>query len=119
MLQQDVSLNKILTERALLNYQKTVLSSLEEVENSLASYRYESERNLILENALNKKREAYALTLDLYNRGVKDYLEVLAVERSLRSAQEAALQSETEMLIHYISLYKALGGSWTMQPIEG
>lgn len=114
MLQQDVVLNKIRVQEALFNYQKTVLESLEEVENSIASYRYEWERNQILEQALLRDRESFRLMLDLYQRGVKDYLDVLTVNRSLVSSQEAYLQSQTEMLIHYISLYKALGGAWDL-----
>lgn len=114
LLQQDVSLNKIRAQESLFNYQKTVLESLEEVENSIASYRYEWERNQILEQTLQRDRESFRLMLDLYQRGVKGYLDVLTVNRSLVSSQEAYLQSQTEMLIHYISLYKALGGAWDL-----
>lgn len=112
MLQQDVELNKTRAQQALFNYQKIVLSSFEEVENSLASYRYESERNAILEQAVRQADETYQLSWDLYQRGVKSYLEVSTIHRSLLSAQETHLQSETQLLIHYMSLYKALGGAW-------
>lgn len=110
MLQQDVELNKIRAEEALINYQRTVLNALEEAENALASFRYESERSQFLEQAVQKDQEAYRLILDLYHRGVKDYLEVLAASRSLLASQDAYLQSRTSLLIGYIAIYKALGG---------
>lgn len=111
MLQQDVSFNKIRTEQALLKYQKTVIKGLEEVERALASLRYESERNDILQQALEKNRLTFELTLDLFQRGVNDYLTVIRANRSLISAQESYLQSNAELLVQYVALYKALGGT--------
>ena len=110
LLEQDVAINKIKAGQALYEYQKTVLIALEEAENAIASFHYEWERNRALKQALETNREAYELALQLYQSGFKDYLEVLVTNRSLLSAEDAYLQSKMELLFHYISLYKALGG---------
>lgn len=112
LLQQDVDFNKIKTRQALYQYQKTVLEALEEVENAIASFDYELERNHYLAEALKISQEAYQGTFQLYEKGLKNYLEVLVSNRSLLMAEESYLQSQTELLLHYIALYKALGGGW-------
>lgn len=110
LLQQDVDLNKIKTQRAIFEYQKTVLTALEEVENGIATFKYDLIRNEFLEKALQTNQESYALVSDLYNRGINSYFEVLATERSLIAAEETYQQNRAELLFDYIALYKALGG---------
>jgi outer membrane protein TolC len=98
-------------QEACYQYQKTVLEALEETENAIASFHYELERNRQLSQAQDASQEARDLTFQLYQRGVKDYLEVLVTDRSYLSTQDAFIQSKVALLCHYIALYKALGGS--------
>lgn len=112
LLQQDVDFNKIKERQAFFEYQKTVLAALEEVENAIASFHYELGRNRNLEQALKASQEAYQLTYQLYEKGLKNYFEVLVSNRALLAAQDLYFQSQSELLYHYIALYKALGGSW-------
>lgn len=112
LLTQDVEANKIQARQILFEYQKTVLAALEEVENAIASFRYESERNDLLHRAQQIDQEASHLTLELYRTGVKDYLVVLIANRTLLAMEESYLQSQINLLLHYVSLYKALGGGW-------
>lgn len=115
LLQQDVDLNKIRTQQALYVYQKTILEALEEVENAIASFRYESERNAYLNRALQSSQKAYQSISDLYKRGLKSYLDVLVASRNLNTAEQAYLLSQMDLLFHYIALYKALGGGWNLE----
>jgi multidrug efflux system outer membrane protein len=112
MLLQDVDYNEIKTRSALYEYQKTVLNAFEEAENAIGSFQSDQERNQHLARSKNSIGEAYSLTLNLYENGMKNYLEVLLVNQSRLSAEEAYLQSQVELLLQYISLYKALGGGW-------
>jgi NodT family efflux transporter outer membrane factor (OMF) lipoprotein len=114
LLTQDVDLAKIQTQQALFEYQKTVLEALEEVENAIASFHYQLDRHHSLGLARGANQKAYQLTLQLYQRGIKDYLEVQIATRSLLASEETYIQSQTELLLHYISLYKALGGGWDL-----
>lgn len=110
LLEQDVSLNKIKAQQALYEYQKVVLEALEEVEIAIASFHSELERNQHLSQGRTSNQEAYDLTFQLYEKGFKNYLEVLVVNRTLLEAEEAYQQSQVDLLYHYIALYKALGG---------
>lgn len=112
LLKQDVKFNRIKARQTLFEYQKTVLAALEEVENALISFRYETERHEQLSHTTSLNQEAYQLNLDLYQKGFKDYLTVLTANRSLLAAEEAYLQSKVNLILHYIAIYKALGGGW-------
>ena len=112
LLEQDVCLNKIKVEQSLFGYQKTVLGALEETENAIASFHYELERNRHLEAAMNFSQNAYTQVLQLYQNGMRNYLEVQMIHRSYLAAEGAYLQSQIDLLVNYIALYKALGGGW-------
>lgn len=114
LLQQDVKYNKIKVEQACYEYQKTVLAALEEVENAIASFHSELERNYYLAQARKASQEAYEFTHHLYQGGFKNYLDVLVTDRVLLEDDQAFLQSQADLLYHYISLYKALGGGWCL-----
>lgn len=118
MLKQDVCLNKIKVEQALFQYQKTVLEALEETETAIAAFHYEMEKNHHLENVRTSSQNAYILSLQLYQNGLKNYLEVQTAHRSFLAAENAALQSQVDLLVNYISLYKSLGGGWEVLPCE-
>lgn len=114
LLKEDVCLNKIQADQALLNYQKTVLEALEETENAIAAFHCELEKNHYLESAKESSLSAYIQSLQLYQRGLKNYLEVQVVHRSFLAAESAALQSQADLLMSYVALYKALGGGWNI-----
>ena len=112
LIKQDIALNELKSEEACYEYQKTVLTALEETENAIAAFHYELEKNQLLLNAKNATQQAYDLTTILYNKGLKDYLEVLTTERSFIATQDSYIQSQIDLLVDYIALYKALGGGW-------
>lgn len=111
MLKQDIDLNTLKAEKAFFQYQKIILSALEEVEASIAAFHYELEKKEYLESVKNSSQWAYFLSLELYQNGLKNYLEVQLAHRSFLAAEETFLQTQVNLIIHYISLYKALGGS--------
>lgn len=112
LIEQDIKLNKLRTEQALHEYQNIVLKALEESENALAALHYEQQRNHFLNAALQSAQAAHQTAYDLYKNGLKDYFEVLAADRSMLSDEEAAINSQVELLLDYIALYKAFGGGW-------
>lgn len=116
LLQQDVKFNRIQACQATLNYKKTVLNSFEEVENAMAAFHSEEERQRHLKEARDLSYEAYQLNDEQYQKGLKGYLNLLSSSRSLLSAEDARLQSEVTLLLNYIALYKALGGGWSLIP---
>jgi outer membrane protein, multidrug efflux system len=109
---QDINYNKILTQKAIYEYQNTVLKALEETENAIASFHFELEHNHHLSQASRSSQKALELTQQLFQLGIKDNLEVLRATGALIETEDAYIQSQIDLLLHYISLYKALGGCW-------
>ena len=62
--------------------------------------------------AVRASQEAADLSYELYDRGWKDFLNVLVSQRALYSSQDELVQSETAVITNLIALYKALGGGW-------
>lgn len=112
LLVQDVNYNKILTRQALYEYQKTILESLEEAESAIATYHAGIERNKRLVISSHASQNTLELTKELFERGLKDKIDVLVAAKGTLIAEERSLQSRIDLLLHFISLYKALGGGW-------
>ncbi len=111
LLMQDVEYNKIATKQAIYNYQKKVLEALEETENAIASYHHQEERSGFLENAYHQNEEAYKFAEELYHRGLTDYFAVNTSAKAYFVSEEMYRQSQVDLLLSYVSLHKALGGS--------
>lgn len=111
-LRRSVDLQAGLLEQSELNYKKTVLAALSEVEDALVAVRSEQERRLAYEAAASAAARAVELSLDLYRTGNRDFQSVLDAQRSLYSFEDLLAQSEAGETASVIRLYKALGGGW-------
>jgi len=109
---QRVVLNRQIAEETKLNYQKTILTAVAEVENSLVTVdTYNEEWNAAFRQTESAKTYL-KLSLSRYDNGYTSYLEVLDAERSLfESELNLSLLSEKK-LSSVMQLYKALGGGW-------
>lgn len=99
-------------EQAALAYERTVLTALEDVEASLISFGQEQKRYASLTRAVESSRRAARLANERYKAGVTGFLEVLDAERELLMAEDAQVESRTQMTLNLVRLYKALGGGW-------
>jgi outer membrane protein, multidrug efflux system len=99
-------------EQALAQYQQTVLTSLEEVENALVAYTKEQERHRTLQEAVDASRRAVDLANQQYTKGIGDFLNVLDAERTLYQAEDQFVDSQRTVSLNLVALYKALGGGW-------
>jgi outer membrane protein TolC len=102
-----------LQEQALKQYEATILSAVEEVENSLVAYADEQERRDTLTEATQSAQRSAELARNQYQSGLIDFQSVLDAERSVLSFQDQLAQSNGQVIANLISLYKALGGGWT------
>lgn len=119
LLKEEVFLNKIKNQEAFYNYQKVVLEALEETENAIAALNAEQERYDLLKQAVKSSEETFNLTMQLYEKGFKNYIEVIVTQRSYLAAKNQLLISQGQLLLHYISLYKSVGGGWINFDCEG
>jgi outer membrane protein, multidrug efflux system len=109
---QNIKVQDARQEQALIRYQQTVLTSLEEVENALVACGKEEEHHDALAQSEAANRRAADLAEERYRSGLEDFLNVLDAQRSLLTVQDNLAQSERTMGQNIVRLYKALGGGW-------
>ena len=97
-------------ERALALYKQTVLTALEDVENAFVDYSNEQLRRRSLAASVDANRWTVTRSNELYTRGLIDFLNVLDSQRSLCISQSQLVQSEQNVALNLVTLYKALGG---------
>lgn len=99
-------------EQAALNYEKTFLLALEDVENAFVTQSAAKERRKQLSDAEKTAENAYQATEALYQRGVKDYLALLEARHNKLTVSDERVKTETAMQVSMVSLYRAFGGGW-------
>ena len=109
---KTVRLYDVRAQQAALNYQRTVLAALHEVENALASYAEDQQRRAWLETTVLHDRDVLSLVRLRYESGLANFIEVLDAERSLQQNQESLIDSATAVAVDLVQLYRALGGGW-------
>jgi outer membrane protein, multidrug efflux system len=98
------------TEEALAFYEETVLRALEETESALANYHAQQARLIKLNDQARESKRAADIARLRYREGVVDFLELLDAERTQLQAEDAVAESEQDVYVAVIALYKALGG---------
>jgi NodT family efflux transporter outer membrane factor (OMF) lipoprotein len=100
-------------------YQETILRSLQEVEDSLATLRVLREEADIQAVAVAAAERSLALATNRYRGGVTSYLEVITAQNAALSNQRAAVSILSRRLAASVLLIKALGGGWnvTLLPV--
>lgn len=111
-IRSNVAVEDARLEQATVHYETAVLNALSDVENALGDLGREKERADRLRASEVQNRDAVSLTRELYSKGLGDYLAVLDAQRELLTAQRQLAQSETAVLLDWISLYKVMGGGW-------
>ncbi|WP_019960805.1 efflux transporter outer membrane subunit [Woodsholea maritima] len=99
-------------EEALLSYEQTVMSAIEETQSALSAYGREQARADALTRAASSARDAADMARTRYEGGVDDFIDVLDAESRLLSAEAALASSKTEALKAFIAVHNALGTGW-------
>jgi NodT family efflux transporter outer membrane factor (OMF) lipoprotein len=100
-------------EQAMIAYQKSVLTALEDVENALSAYATGRARVDARQQAAASARQANTLARLQYQAGAVDFQKVLDTDRTRLSAEDAVASADADVLTAVVQLYKALGGGWT------
>ncbi len=95
-----------------LNYRKTVLTALKEVEDGLVSLDQDALRVAALQQAVGSDQRSFEITLHGYSVGLVTYISVLNAELQANQAKEQLAQASLTQLTDLVKLYKALGGGW-------
>ncbi len=108
-LRAAVDIQNAVQEQALVNYQNSVLTALEEIENALKSYAAGHERVAARRAAADSARNATQLASQLYQSGQADFQSVLDSERTRLTAENSLATAEAGLRTSLINLYKFLG----------
>ena len=103
-------------DASLARFDGTVLAALREVEQALARYKGELERNVVLERAERSSERAAALSKQRFDNGADSFLLLIDAERDRATARAELAQSRRAVAEAQISLFKALGGGWEQTP---
>lgn len=109
----NVAVQRARAKEAEAAYRSTVLTALEETENSLVAYSEEQEHRDRLQRVIEADHTALSLAQVQYKAGLADFLTVLDAERTLAGNEDQLAQSQTAVVTRLVALYKALGGGWS------
>jgi NodT family efflux transporter outer membrane factor (OMF) lipoprotein len=100
-------------DEAVADYRETVLTSFEEVEDSLASLRLLRDEAQVQQAAVEASARSLALSTNRYKGGVATYLEVITAQSTDLANQRAAVAIHVREMLASVELVRALGGGWT------
>ena len=106
------------TEQALVRYEQTVLTALEDVENAMVSYIQEDVRREALERSVMAARKSTELVSTLYINGLTDFQNVQEMERFQFEQEDKFAESEGLVIQNLISIYRSLGGGWAPEQTQ-
>jgi outer membrane protein, multidrug efflux system len=97
---------------SVIAYEGAIAKALEDVENALVALQQEKQRAQSLRSAAESAGLALTHARSLYTRGQIDLLPLLDAQRAQLAVQLGANDSDTQLLLDSIQVYKALGGGW-------
>lgn len=109
---KTVTLRNLRVREAALNYQRTVLEALHEVENVLAAYAADQDRRAWLARTVQQNHKVLELARLRYEHGLASFIDVLDAERTLQQNELSLIESGTAVDTDLVRLYRALGGNW-------
>jgi len=111
-LDAEVDIADLAAHASLLNYRRTILNAVRQVDTSVDGYQAQQARLLKLGDALMAGQRAVDLATARYNRGLTDFLNVVDAERQLYDLQEQYSTAQVAQGEEFVQLYRSLGGGW-------
>jgi NodT family efflux transporter outer membrane factor (OMF) lipoprotein len=111
-LHATVKLQEAEQKQAAVDYAKTVLGAVHDVENTLITYSTEQQHRQALQATVEENRRALVLAQRRYRDGLTTFLDVLDAQRTLLATQLSLADSTGAVSTDLVALYKALGGGW-------
>ncbi len=103
------------THQRIAEFEQRVLVALEETDNALQNFAREEERRTGLQRALAASNQAAFFARKKFEVGSSDFLTVLDAERSQLNVSAQLAQSDMQVLLNLVAVYKTLGGGWELQ----
>ncbi|MEO7494238.1 MAG: efflux transporter outer membrane subunit [Massilia sp.] len=98
---------------AVAQYERAIQIAFREVSDALAGQATFTDQLRAQRAVAAAETERFNLSDLRYRNGAASYLDLLDAQRSLFSAQQAAVQANLQRLQNQVTLYRVLGGGWT------
>ncbi len=112
----EVMRTQAVQDEQISAYKETVLQAITEVENAWVREDRQQAYLETLQKELGFAKTALKEAQTRYRNGSIDYLNVLAALTSVQRLEQDVIRGRQVLYSERISLYRALGGSWTRQP---
>lgn len=106
--QYEVSLSE--QEKALYNYQQTLLLASKEVSDAMDTYQSNDKKLGLKKEEFQAYTDAVEYSEELLNNGLASYIEVLTAKESELAAELSVVNTQLAKQLALIKLYKSLGG---------
>jgi outer membrane protein TolC len=96
----------------MVNYRRTILNAVQQVDTSIDAYQAQQARMEQLGTAMIAGQRAVDLATERYDRGLTDFLNVVDAERQFYDLQQQYAEAQVAEGEQFVQLYKSLGGGW-------
>lgn len=111
-IKNQIRLQDAVFEESLVNYNKSVLSAVTEVSDSLNSYILTEKQQVENRKAVDATVRAFNISVIQYNDGLVSYQRLLTTVQQLTATQDRYATIKGALATNAILFYKALGGGW-------
>ncbi len=105
-----INLRQLQQQETAVAYQQTILRAWQEIDDALSAYHAETVRNRELRDREQSSRQAYELAKARYRGGLTDFLTELDAQRTLLQARRDLVDSNGQLRVRLVAVYKAVGG---------
>lgn len=112
----NIAANEAQLEGVALEYEKTVLGALEDVENAYTAHRAFTSRVAYLTQTADLAHQFARERMAHFGAGQALLQAALEAQADALKREDEALLAEIELNTHTVLLYKALGGGWSPDP---
>lgn len=102
-------------DEGINSYNQTMLTALQEVDNSMFAYNKSLQQLEADRQALEQIQLTLEYAMDLYKKGLSDYQTVLDSQRNVLTYENVFVNAHRTTLLTGIQLYKAIGGGFATE----
>jgi multidrug efflux system outer membrane protein len=110
----QVDLTEARYEELVQTYRSTVINAFRDAEDTLVAIRQLAEQEALQQEAVRQAQTAFELADTRYRGGIDTLLNVLDAQRNLFQARDQLIRIRSARLQAVVSLYRALGGGWSI-----
>lgn len=101
-------------EIGIEEYNLTVLTAVQEVDNAMAAYTNALRAIDLTDKVVEESQRSFDLSIDLYKQGLTPFSNVVDAQMNLLQYSDSRVTAQGRALTALIDLYKALGGGFQM-----